>query len=645
MNKVVFKLIRKETVLKRNIYLILTLLIFSTICTFSQPKSTPYILTGGLQIGPNFYSADFQTLPGVYSCSQGYKKGSGIGYGGYLGVEYAFKKHFLGMRTRANLLLGLSDLSGEFSEEEFIGYIIFNEELINGMAEYNIKTNIKNIELNPGFLFYPLEKLPLNFRVGVQLGIPIKKYFEYKETLKAIDNVKYENWKRERTPADGDIKNFSSVLLSASVGARYEFLQFNKYSILAELNYKYYFTNFVKDLDWKNHALTLGVAVNYQIEKPEPLPPLQPPFPELPKTRETNDIKLALEVSKDNQLLSNNARIDVEMEKSLKINETPIIPIIYYKKNTAEMIDTSSIDSKGSYVEKLIFETVDQRSAVQLQVSYLNSENPEIVEQRMNDLILKLMNTGLARQYISTEKIEFTPQKNTHPEIAEEHCNIKMVIKNKDIVLYNRDTITTTSIKPFDLTVKPKIENQPADFKFTGEILLDGKKSYSLDLNKDKYNFYFNSKPDGIKMDISCSVQTADGLDAKDSKTYSIYSTEKITKVDKNYGMTDNEYYESYFLGFFDYDKSEFSIIDSDVLKYTKTALEKNRTVILIPYTDNFGTTGYNKKLAEARAEAAIKLFGNYGELITVKYPEGFIYSNSNPITRAYNRSVFIKIK
>lgn len=253
-------------------------LVVTTFCTTILYGQTGSISLNSLtQIGgfafasSNMHSADFQTLPGVFGCSPGYKSGSGFGFS-FGGIYQIPINSNLSLQMRG----AFSSLGSTLSVEENIGNSRVNNEAVPTIAKHTLESSISTIEIQPMLYFQPLNN-PLNLSFGLNTGLLVSASYTQKEEIQTPSNALFENGLRQRNVSNGTISNTTALQLGALVGAGYDVLVGRNIFVTPEVQYGLQLTNLVSDVAWKSNSLRFGVSVRYILLPKELSPtPLEP---------------------------------------------------------------------------------------------------------------------------------------------------------------------------------------------------------------------------------------------------------------------------------------------------------------------------------------------------------------------------------
>ena len=638
---------------------IFVLFIFQLNISFSQNDNLPYLLMGGLNGNGNIYNSNFKELPGIPNCCTDFKGAFGFGFSVYIGGEYIPDKLLYDYKYRLNLLLSISDNSAKFSEDDFAGNVISGSTYEKGTVRHIIKPNITLLQIDPGIVLYPLEEMPLGVRLGLQLAIPLAKSFTQEEDLISPENVSFENGLRVRNLRDGALPNFAGILLSASIGARYEVYNYKNFSFLPEIQFQYYISKPISSISWNVLALKAGICVQYQIPKyvplpppPEPPPPPPPPPPPIPKK-----IELAMEIYHSNQKLNDGDTIPFIIYENEFKSVLPILPILFFEKNSIKPISVNIYNNNKTQDEIFISELISYLKenpgiSIKILSSSTNDEDSSTSNNRISSITNLLFNGDISKSRVSDETIVVPTTNLKYDKLSEESRYIKFEFSdNTKLLFYKEQKRKPVSTEGISFTIQPKfiVEAKPA--KFDGSVFIDGKKATDF---KESFHSYVipETSIDSTILNIpkeisfSASLNDAEGKHKEQNLKFYFKPERKILASFENIleSESDTNRINEYILGFCEFDKYEFYVLNSDVIKIAKNAANVGKTIEIIPLTDNIGTVEHNSNLALQRANEARKLIDLNDSNSLISVPTEFIYLNDTPLGRIMNRSVIIRI-
>ncbi|MCL5991108.1 MAG: outer membrane beta-barrel protein, partial [Bacteroidetes bacterium] len=254
--------------MRKSIIVILLLQILTfNLFSQSQPASTgearaSYGLFGHFNL--NQHSADFQKLPGVPNCCPKFESGSGTGF--TIGLLYELP---LSDDLQLGLRLGYSSIGGELKKTEPVT-IIKSGTPQAGEFEHTLNASLSNIGIEPliGWRLFNNFTIHAGFRAGYALT---GKYGQVETIVKPasgatfLDSLGNDTHSRTRNAFSGDLKDASTLYLSAIGGISYE-LPLNSdetLMLVPEAFYSFGLTPVVKDLKWDVSSIRAGLAIKY----------------------------------------------------------------------------------------------------------------------------------------------------------------------------------------------------------------------------------------------------------------------------------------------------------------------------------------------------------------------------------------------
>ena len=140
-------------------------------------------------------------------------------------------------------------------------------------------------------------------------------------------------------------------------------------------------------------------------------------------------------------------------------------------------------------------------------------------------------------------------------------------------------------------------------------------------------------------------------LTAVDTKNQSARSKsgtieiEQITVQKKReQGLIDKQI-DNYSLILFDFDKSDVSSANKEIINFIKSRLKTDSKVEITGYTDRTGEADYNKRLSERRASTVSNELKHSGSTFKGLGEDILIYDNDFPEGRFYCRTINIRVE
>jgi hypothetical protein len=637
----------------KSLIILILSIVFISGTTDAKEKLTPYSITFGAGINANIYNASFSSIPGFKTCCPEYTNALGIGYNFFAGFSYRFDTKLFGMPWNYTANVSYNNLGAAFSDEEFIGNIITNNTYVKGISEYYLEASLSTIAVDQFITFNPLESIPLGVNAGFSVGFLNGKSFSQEERLKTPANSTFENGTNKRNKFTGDITGASSALLIFRLGLCYDLIKSGNYTFSPFINFNYAFTNVAESLDWKAHSLAMGLTVAYNIPKTEYEIPKPVPQPKLPLPPMLVPVSLSMVVYTGDSILANGGTIDIKHLLTREVYSYQVQPVVFFSKNSevplANINNAARITSIQAEPLQGIFRFMKNNPGISITITayQTDDENQNTAEERLSFIKKKLSGSGIDIGKINfmaqTKRIKDLP----NPEIADEYRNVHFEFAGFDKTINIKETkgIAGEKFESETLKITPNIDNNPDNVNFTGKIYY-GDQETNLEANREnkvnlenKFNFNTSKK----QLYIQAMADNASGeKDIEYQTVYLDFHDFEGDTIQNRFKNGDQSYYEN-FLGYFDYNRSDFMTYDRDVINRVKLALNAGKKVEFLPLTDNLGSEEHNTRLANSRLNSAYNLVGTKSG-ITPVFPENYIFPNEHPSGRILNRSVIVRI-
>ncbi len=618
-------------------------------------KNTNYYITGGAYLSGNIYSSNFKELPGYPNCCTNFSSAFGISPSLYIGGEYKFDDMLWGLGLRYSFRLLYSDLSANYSQDEFIGYNIHGNSYEKIISNYSLKPSIKTIGTEQLIAIYPPFGFPLSFLAGFGLNFPIQAKVAQIEKLKSPANINFsETGLRSRNSLSGDLVDKSAALFSLTLGARYSAYQSNNFEIVPELVFNYGLNDVVQNTDWKASSLKLGVALHYNIPESKPeiiVPPQKPPMPK-PQLPELKEIDYVQRILYHDVYFEDGRELPIPLVRDRIVDYTRHLPILFFKKGTAEFNNTlNPLTAIGEdlNIEESIFKFLNRaEDEIICTIGTSSDESDEVFVKRKNKIIEVLKSSGNDdlgnMQFVHLRSTD----KKDRSELQEESRFANFSKKSGEMLSINYYKSISESIRSTNKNVlffKTEIEKNIKIRQFSLKALIDGKEVYSTRDTNGRLNvideYYLTEDLKQSTLKVETSLTTEDGMQLDKETKYLI--TPAI--VSENRIVNPENGKEQIVLGLFDFDDSVFISVDYKMLEKIEFASRNGKRIKLIPFTDNMGTKAYNEALALKRAKVAAELLRMTDSDYEIEMPTGYLFDNSSPSGRVLNRCVVVIIE
>lgn len=655
----------------------------------------------------NFHIADFQKLPGIPNCCQGFKNGQGSGFtiGAFMEIPLPYSL-FAGLRT------SFSQLNGWLKQNEETWVRVDNDTVL-GIFGHNLKAQYSTFGLEPYLRFKITEGLSISF--GGRIAVPvIKKFQQWEEIVEPSDRgVFIDTQSRRRNEYSGTLPKAKGVQTDLHFGIYYDLPLNRQHSFLVSPFGSFHFglTNIVDSLRWKSHSFRLGIALRYN---PVQAPKIAPPTEERRTQFVVDTLVVENEKIERSRFVQGKAKLDTVVttrENSIiytqiitrtdtmyrkpkpvaKIEPNtgviylrtqfvtqafPLLPIIFFEYNS---------DSIGEFYQKVTKPEDFHYDSLPTRPLELNREILNIVGYRLKlnpkakitivgyaDSLTEKANCVLARKRaesvknyivevwgINPERISIqTSRVNCYPRERTITQNDSGFAENRRIEIISKDLeiLQPVSKKRF-LEV---LDFKPKELIFNPEnSKLFGIKSWNLNVLRGKdsiLSYSGNSNPGIIRekvnnnfLDILINNQLLTVEFILEDTEGNISKDVKQIKV-----VNDTSEVEIQRLSLILFNVSSADIprlTQLEIGKFLKTNSELTQARIL-GYSDILGDRDYNYSLSERRAQKTLDLIRKFDpniEIIEVKglgssvFPQG-LNSYSTPPERFLSRTVYIEL-
>jgi hypothetical protein len=622
----------------------------------ADDKLTQFKLLAGGSLNANLYLSDFSRLNDYPMCCTSFDFAVSPSYGAFIGGEYLFEKDFLGVNYSVDLLLSYQNLSADYSIEEKLANIITGNDYVEAYSEHNLDVKIKSFFVEPGLNIYPLNKISLSFRLGMQLGLLNDLTFSHYEKIIKPDWITFkETGTNTRAEFSGDIPNATKIYTAVSLSVAYELIKANNFSISGFLKYNLGLNNIASDLDWKISTFQAGISLGYRIPKPKNIPPMDAPMPQLPEFPKPKEMLVDLRIKADDKLISNNDTIKFNVKERKFINKYILLPVVFYKINTTQMLisDNKSRSEeeaqKNAYLSAIQYLRDNPNVNLTLFSSAISTEPQDTVEKRLNDLKNMILQSGIAQDRVKVNYATVDAGKLTREELFQDNCYIRFGFSDgTEIISYRSDTTQKFIVEPVKIEIETEVVSDCKIKEFSGNVSAEKKVLHSFPQGKSHFMF----KADDLKLlgnKLEFEAKATDIMEMSKTVKYKIpYSATLITDGVFENVISDFEetnYVRQFTLGYCEFDKAEFSYVNKNAVQQISKAYQNGELVEIIPLYDFLGTEEHNLRLANARASSAIALLGLNKDKVQINIPKDYFFSNENPYGRMMNRAVIVRIK
>jgi outer membrane protein OmpA-like peptidoglycan-associated protein len=643
------------TKLHINIFLSILIVCLLSITNLNAQKKTNLILTGGASINLNSHLADFKTFEGVPSANPGYSSAFGFGYGIYAGFEYKWKNNLLFGKDdlRLSLNFAYANLSANFSNEEMFGHVIAGKEYTDAVRDFVLEASVNAILIEPGVVYYPWTDMPLAFRLGIQAGFPVGMTYYQAEKFVSPDGVTFENGERITGEREGDIPNPASFIFGLSAAVRYEIYTMNNMIFSPEVKLNYGLTDLADGTNWTANSLTIGITVQYHTMTAKPKPAMLEPLPPKPAPPLQSEMTADFEIYANNKIVNDGDKVTISLIEYKSVTNQPLMPRLFCKYQ-GKSLNASTDAIKDQTLKSVVdYLKLNPNVKAELLIVSLDDDHANSEDKREDLIISRLKKMGVAADRVEVDKKIIDRNSLKHDEMVEDYSYVEFRFSDGNILLNNRtEELLKRDLVPLPINLRTKSVSDVGNISVTGSVrgedfeqsISDADTEILIDKNiiEDKANYK--------NYDLTFTINVSDGVGQSKEiiKTITlqpeIQQKHSYENVVGDINILALSHPQEYTLGFFEFDRSAFSVINKDALRTIKAAIVAGKRIEIIPSNDNYGLAEHNESLSRKRANSALRLLGVNAEDVKITFPDSFNYSNATPYGRMMNRSVTVVI-
>jgi hypothetical protein len=595
---------------------------------------------------------DFNSYKGITNCCSQFTGSAGFNFEVSAGMNFPLSKKFLGSNLSYSLLLGYRSTPIYFSEEETIGYKIEDNSYNPIVSNFVIDNSISFISLKNRLAFNDFIANGFDLEAGIDLLYGISNSYNQFEEALSPSNFYFDAATRSRVrgQASGAIPDFSSINANITLGAKYNAYQAKEYGLSPYFNTNYYVMPIVSGLNWQTFSFNVGIEVAYNLRK-EDTPPPPPPMPkeipqvETPKPLKVDTLIAALSVSANGNEVKQNDELLLTTSRTITELKIDILPIIFYKQSKNEAIEGYKLGNRNLLVdEKVIMQSVinelkDYNGELLVKSITHNFEDTTIAKYRLESVVSSIKSKYPNIKVVEENRI-IELKEGEDERVLQDNQRIEIKVKGKDLTsLYLQD-----EIKEIKEELRLNYENKSySNNTITSERVALNLNGNLMEQRQDKSSAFI-IKPTNDKADnytLRLEVLDDKGNERVMEQRFLVRNAIKEEKIVKPY-INSNKDYEDYYIGFFDFDKSELHTVNYEVIQRIKSLIAEGKKVEIIPQTDGIGNLSYNRNLKKQRYNSAIKEFPFLKDL-KANY-SAVEEQEDTPYKRLFSRSILIRV-
>lgn len=608
----------------------------------------------------NLHNSQGIIIPNICPECIGLKYGNGFGYGLGVGVLYNNKATIFGMKNTYGMLIAYNSRNAKLENQAFLGNIIDGNTATKGLVNYSIDTKISTLEFEPLLYLYPISDMPLSFKLGLNISLPMTKRFVFKEEVSSYGLLLPSGYPVNTYP-EAEIPNTAALFLGIPVGIKYDLYSFNSFKISPEINYNIAITDFHSNSEWNLSKLSAGFAIEYRISKAEVPSPKEPPMPNIPVFEENKTIiECIAKWRLDN--IDYDSEANINSFKTDYYHTVPILPFVFFEHNSSQMprINTSNRAIKSerinndfqnmqnSFLADMV-SILKNEKHIKITAYSLDNEDVNVGKARLDNTIQYLKSQGVSGDMINSEVRTIKSKSIKYPELADEY---QSVVLNYSGINSTYSKLLTESKVLFsdlnlDLDLAPK--SSVGIKSIRGEILLNQIKHSSINsLNSKIYipkeNIASIIKNNRINVQANYTIEDQSGNSEGFTKEITIQVKETKLPDMLNFVHNNTNSFHEYILALNSFDKQSPFIISEIAQKAMINAITNGKRIQIIGLTDNLGNKDYNLKLADRRVKSLLRLLNIDSSKVEFLTSDSYLFDNATTIGRMLNRSVVIRI-
>ncbi|MFN4986524.1 MAG: OmpA family protein [Ignavibacteria bacterium] len=629
-----------------SIRLILSALFASVVVLSAQDTTlTRIYVGGGIATGYNQYSANFPKIGPMPVCCAEFTSGGGFHFGFSLHLGYEPAETLMGMQYSYGLRVSGMGLGGSLTDDEFIGFVISNGEVGQGLARHTVETSFSIVGAEPYLQLRPLADIPLTATIGMVMGFPVgTAYSQLEQLVEPTDpNITFETGSRTRGTVNAELPGLANPFFAAALGLGYRFEMDAQRSIEPRLEAVLGLQNITSAVSWGVNTYRLGVNVNFFLPKRiPPPPPPPPPAPIVPPRIPVLSSRLMIP-----EMLPAQTSGVVSIEVTREYLDAA--PVMFFAKNSTVLLSGSQRATQLQQdVLSAITAYITQHPEAKLTVvgSCAVDEDPAVARERASYAmrLLHIPSEQLEMRIVRQGAVEY-------PELSEEHRSVQFLVDGSAQIFRverTRDSserLTTLRIPVGHIVSCDTACTSGVTASIDGRaIRLDGDGAmYTMIVDSAAIRSMQQGTP------VIVRGQVAFEGTAASSEQQVVYTTfdPRVTVRSAPVGQTANGQ-SPLTLCYFEFNSSTIASFNEQAFAALKQAVASGKRVELIATTDHLGTDVSNADLASRRASAALDKLQAMGigkNKVVIGTYQSKASENASPMDRIANRAVKIVIQ
>lgn len=619
-------------------------------------KDSKFSIESIIGFGFNHHIGNFNGIPNN-SCCATFESGIGNRLSLALNLQLNQKNRVFNSKFSPFVQISYLNFSGLFTKEEYFANFIFRNEVFPAISRHSFDAKIQTLELQIGSVFSDISKLEgMGIRFGLGLSFPFASTYIQQEKLLSPEMAFFENGTKVRNVIQSRIPIITPQI-NLVTSFHYLILRYKYWELTPIFTFRLPFMNVAKNVNWKIYRFEVAMAGKYIIPEPEPMPPFNPPLPELPNPLpppKVSPVVFDIIIKTNNLKSKDGDTVEIKRKLMAYYSKEFILSILFFERNDFNLtLENIELNSK---IKELQESNLKVLSAV---VNYLN-KNPQtklkIISYRLDDELSNMSNlrmiqvieflrqNGINQENIISEEKEFKKSNFSHSELANEYRKVQLLLDEEMKILSVENVIRIDTIaEPIKVEIVPEvIEPKNSLISIKGKVILPNKQINFKDesILETIEMKSFDSSSNSIKIQAAPESKDINYRGESFEKEIHLVFRDYIENIEKPFKEKDNTKY--YLIGLCDFDNSNFYWLNPDINKIVDSLKKDGKKLKIFGSVDDFGEVKYNQQLAKRRALNAKKILKSD---IDISTNEDLILDQPKILQRLFQRSAWLVVE
>lgn len=540
--------------------------------------------------------------------------------------------------------------------------VFVDNEYQDLVLRHDYEATLKYLMLDIGAKVYPVENLPLGFRLGFDLSTEMfGNSYTNTESIDSPSGILFPDETLRREVEAGELEiNSTNYGINISIFGEYD--QDTNFIIVPEVSYRHQLNSNLRSVDWYSNALRIGVSAVWYLN--------------LNKRHYIKPEESEISENVDSQLVNpapitfSNLKINpIDYTETTVTQTYPLLPYIFFDSASHELDSDIILKKKFEDEKALPKNNIDIYYYMPDIIGKRLEDNPkftltivgttdglEISDSTKRQLAINRANS--VKEYILDKYDVYSSQiiikSNNIPEKISSMQYIEGIEENRRVELYSDDIelfnpvihqqFAEYSIKSKDLYLETEIDNHQSIRFMQVEVLRNDTIIHTENISSTKNIFrYYNSNiSDLMKIygDYAIRITARDSI----SNEYSIHK-----QIPTNLNMNEYELARLNLI-VFDFDSDYITEVNQNYLDtFLSSQIAPEAKIRITGSTDILGGYEYNLELSQRRADAVKKVvlkYANDSQIVSCegKGSDNIKFDITTPEGRFYCRTVLVEV-